>query len=290
MKIWVVAGFLGSGKTTLLKNMLLQLKNRKIGVIINEFGTLDIDGEEVLELQATVKSVVGGSIFCVCKMHDFIDKVNEFIEQGVEELLVECSGFADPLPIASMIQQCGVQNAYLVSVVDSCTYLKLRKVLVLLDKQVSMADIVIINKSDLVSEKIVEEIKETIVSLNGLARILTTSFGVVDMKQLEQLSCHTKEIIDFQSRTIEFSTVNIRISKNVSLQEVLTCLETLKDKVYRFKGKFDLRDGIYLIEIASNMVMHARRTTSDDQHGVFLYSTKVIGKKEIVLLCESIVE
>jgi G3E family GTPase len=98
--VTVVAGFLGAGKTTLLNHILQAEHDRPIGVVVNDFGAINIDAELVAEVSEGVVTLVNGCICCSIRM-DLINTVMQLAHRPdrPEHIVVESSGVADPAGI-----------------------------------------------------------------------------------------------------------------------------------------------------------------------------------------------
>ena len=99
---YLLTGILGAGKTTLLNHILSELKGRRFGVVVNEFGQIDMDGELVETGNGPQLSLANGCICCTIR-DDLENSVIEMLENNpdLEGLIVEASGVADPQPVAN---------------------------------------------------------------------------------------------------------------------------------------------------------------------------------------------
>ena len=80
LQLYLIGGFLGSGKTTFLKHMLENMENRKIGVLVNEFGNISIDGTVVRKQGMEMVELNNGSIFCACLKDSFVKTLKMFAD------------------------------------------------------------------------------------------------------------------------------------------------------------------------------------------------------------------
>lgn len=221
--ITIVTGYLGAGKTTLMNFILSEKHGKKIAVILNEFGdSLDIEkaltvnkgGEQVEEWL----ELGNGCICCSIKdsgvnaLESLMDKKGAF-----DYILLETTGLADPgnlVPIFWVDEGLG-SSIYLdgiVTLVDAVNILKdleipnlktypVEKekdsgaVLTTAHLQISHADVIIINKSDLVSEDELSLVQRRIRSINGLAKLYTTTQGQVPQMEGLILDLHAYEDI-----------------------------------------------------------------------------------------------
>lgn len=191
---YILTGFLGSGKTSVINSLLSQFRDKKIGLILNDFGSINIDSALVQGTSDVVstKSLSGGQIFCSCLSGSFIKSVVEMSTFDVDVILVEASGLAKPVPlleIASFIIDQGkgsLTYGGMVCIVDAERYHILSQSLKAVEEQVVFSDWFIVNKKDLVSE---DSLKKTISSIEALkphAPIFTTTFGTVDAEMMKQ--------------------------------------------------------------------------------------------------------
>ena len=187
IKLWILGGFLGSGKTTLLNRLLEQMKEHKTGVVVNDFGDLGIDSsliegendEEVIELN-------GGQIFCSCLSGSFVQSIEDLARHDLDAILVESSGLAKPSALKTIVEQAqtasGGRIAYkgLVVLVDAERFEALLEVVNAVEEQIYYADLVIINKTDLVASETVESMQSTVEHINSSCSILTTTHGRIE--------------------------------------------------------------------------------------------------------------
>lgn len=191
---YILTGFLGSGKTSVINSLLSQFTDKKIGLILNDFGSIAVDDALVQGSSDIVstKSLSGGQIFCSCLSGSFIKSVIEMSTYDVDIILVEASGLAKPVPlleIASIITDQGkgrVTYGGMVCIVDAERYHLLSQALKTIEEQIVFSDWFIINKSDLVGKESLEETKASIASLKPHAPIYTTTFGSVDTEMMRQ--------------------------------------------------------------------------------------------------------
>ncbi|KAF9582592.1 COBW domain-containing protein 1 [Lunasporangiospora selenospora] len=197
--ITIITGFLGSGKSTLLDYILTEKHNYKVAVILNEFGdTGGIDqamnvgmGGEVVEEWLELKN---GCLCCTVKDNGVLAIENLMKKKGkFDYILLETTGLADPGPIASifwMDDDLG-SDIYLDGIVTLVDSKNVRKELELKKedgslnetaKQIAMADRLILNKTDLVDKKAIDQLEEDCRAMNGVAQIVQTQHSKVDLR------------------------------------------------------------------------------------------------------------
>ncbi len=188
---YLVTGFLGSGKTTLLKNILIGYSGKKrIAVIQNEFAPSGIDGVELKMTGAGFRLVEinNGSVFCVCLMANFVESVQDIIEEYKPEMIfLEASGLSDPVNIIELLGgdglngRVGLENV--ITIVDAPNFEKGRKTLPRFRHQIMIADAVLINKSDIFDGSMAL-LHDQIRAMNPLAEIIETDYCKTDLKRL----------------------------------------------------------------------------------------------------------
>jgi G3E family GTPase len=154
----IVTGFLGAGKTTLVNRLLARRRERsatgKLGVIVNELGEVGIDGALLGGETARQIELPGGCVCCV--LGDELDTtLLELVAQnpGLEAIVLETTGVAEPLPIAWAVARDSVAQhirlAAVVTLVDATNFLASRAVSTSVDAQVAYADVLLVTKAEL---------------------------------------------------------------------------------------------------------------------------------------------
>jgi G3E family GTPase len=176
--VTVLTGFLGAGKTTLLNRILREQHGRRYAVIVNEFGAIGIDGDLVVGAEDEVVELNNGCLCCKVR-GDLIRVVSGLVRRkgGFDGILIETSGLADPAPVVQtfFIDDLIRQHTRLDSVIcvaDAC-HLQAR----LSDsreaaEQLAQADIVLLNKADLVDMAGLAAVQEEIRRINPTVELL----------------------------------------------------------------------------------------------------------------------
>ncbi len=162
---FVIIGFLGSGKTTFLKEFLKHYGNdKKIAIIQNEFSSINVDASELLLLEKEYKIVQinNGSVFCVCLLSNFNNTLLDLLNNdSYDAIVLEATGLADPLALGQIMEDRKlVPYLYLAhawTIVDALIFLKMQTVVSRIGHQIRIADTVLLNKIDLVDEKVKDE-------------------------------------------------------------------------------------------------------------------------------------
>jgi G3E family GTPase len=175
----VLTGYLGAGKTTLLNYILTAQHGKRIAVIVNEFGEVGIDNQLVLDADEEIFEMNNGCICCTVRS-DLIRFVSNLMERAedFDYLMIETTGLADPAPVIQSFFVDEVMRSRLlldaiVTVVDT-KYIWEHWDSSEAQEQIAFADVILLNKVDLVSPPILEELEQRIRSMNAIAKIHQT--------------------------------------------------------------------------------------------------------------------
>jgi len=184
--VTVLTGFLGSGKTTLLNRILTAEHGLRVGVIVNEFGEVGIDGSLVEVAPDQMVELANGCVCCTVR-EDLLIAVGRMLEQRppVEYLLLETTGLADPAPVAQTFLSHGVIEVCrldaVITVVDAYNFERHLAADRVAEAQLALGDLILLNKTDLVSAAEAERIAGRIREFNPDARIIPCQAGDVDL-------------------------------------------------------------------------------------------------------------
>src|SRR3954471_20534975 len=178
--VTVLTGFLGSGKTTLLNRILKEQHGKRIAVIENEFGEVGVDSELVIGAEEELFETNNGCICCTVR-GDLIRILGQLMKRRdrFAYILIETTGMADPGPVAqTFFLDDELKNTFqldaIVTMVDAKHFEQHVGELNEPAEQVAFADLVLLNKTDLVDAAALERIESRIRGINGTAKILRT--------------------------------------------------------------------------------------------------------------------
>ena len=179
--VTVLTGFLGAGKTTLLNRILTERHGRKYAVIVNEFGEEGIDNDLVVDADEEVFEMNNGCICCTVR-GDLIRILGGLMKRAdqLDAIIVETTGLADPAPVAQtfFVDQDVAARTKLDAIVTVADAVHLDRQLGEhheAEEQVAFADVVLLNKTDLVEADGLERVEARIRKINPYAKIIRTA-------------------------------------------------------------------------------------------------------------------
>jgi len=187
--VTVLTGFLGAGKTTLLNHILTAHHGKRIAVIENEFGEVGVDQDLVIQSEEEIFEMNNGCICCTVR-GDLIRILGNLMKRRdrFDYILIETTGMADPGPVAqTFFMDDEIQRSTrldgIVTVVDA-RHVHQHWASHEVQEQIAFADVILLNKLDLVSTEEVEELEASIRRMNPTAKFHRTTKSIVDMDKI----------------------------------------------------------------------------------------------------------
>jgi G3E family GTPase len=274
----LIGGFLGSGKTSLLNHIINNTRGKRFAVLVNDFGEINIDAKLVVSVEGETISLANGCVCCMIR-DDLLKEVLRLFERDIlpEHIVIETSGVAKPVSVAETFINPSVQQ--LVDVQNMITLLDADLVIDteadytdIAYSQIAVADLVVINKTDLVSPDRLEAVRQKVEAIVPRARILETSFGEVPLDLIfdDQMSW-AMESLEESNRLLtlqndqhheekftqklpvatqhnkEFANWIFRSDEEWSFNALQRAVESLPQGIFRAKGmvRLDLETGEY---------------------------------------------
>lgn len=188
--VTVLTGFLGSGKTTLLNRILTENHGKRIAVIENEFGEIGVDQELVIGAEEEIFEMNNGCICCTVR-GDLIRILGNLMKRRdrFDYVLIETTGMADPGPVAQTFYvddelQERLRLDGIVTLVDAKHVWRHFDSSAEVREQVGFADVIVINKTDLVDAPDLARLEQRIRTMNGAARVYHAKDAAVDLEAI----------------------------------------------------------------------------------------------------------
>jgi len=260
--VTILTGFLGSGKTTLLNRILNGNHGLKVAVLVNDFGAINIDAELVVGVESNVISLANGCICCTIR-DDLIATVLETINhpERPKYILLEASGVAEPTGIAVTFNNPGFRDRLrldsILCVVDAEQVFAAPETMELKIFQMACADMIILNKVDLVDRDRIGKIKAWLDSRFHRYRLIEASHCNVPLEVLLSVGCFdpvraglnlnelkyhgcSDPLCDHENHHHNhaqmFSTWSYETDRPLSLEALREAASKLPANIYRAKG------------------------------------------------------
>jgi G3E family GTPase len=270
--VTIIAGFLGSGKTTLLNHILSENHGVRAAVLVNDFGAINIDAKLVVGVEGDTISLENGCICCNIREDLFATCMMLLRRpEPPERLIIETSGVSDPVQVAETFFRPEIHRYLtmdnILSVVDA------ERFAVVLNEeagrlarlQVQVADIVVLNKVDLIGAEGLAPVKQLVREVAPRSRILEATYGRIPLElalgagqwgpgpRAFELSAERTTEEGAHDHRDQFSTWHWTSDQPLSLPKLRAVLEALPDTVYRAKGIVYLEE-LPTYQIAMQMV------------------------------------
>ncbi|MFJ6075001.1 CobW family GTP-binding protein [Streptomyces sp. NPDC093065] len=254
----VLAGFLGSGKTTLLNHLLHRSGGSRIGAVVNDFGSIEIDAMAVAGALGDSTVSLGNGCLCCAVDASELDGYLERLarpEAGIDVIVIEASGLAEPQELVRMLlasEQPGIVYGGLVEVVDAAEFDDTRARHPEIDRHLALADLVVVNKTDRVPDT--ERVPALVHSLVDGAAVVPAVYGRIDPEFLydcrpseervgqlsfDDLHDHTGDGAHSGHLHAAYDTLSFVSGLPLDPRRLMRFLDSRPDGLYRIKGYVD---------------------------------------------------
>ncbi|PGM96713.1 CobW family GTP-binding protein [Bacillus cereus] len=261
--VTILTGFLGSGKTTLLNRILSEDHGQKLAVIVNEIGQIGIDNQLIMNVEEEIMEMTNGCLCCTVR-EDLLVALKQLLDVKAEGkmdfdgLVIETTGLANPGPIIqTFFLDPIIQSAYqingVVTVVDSYHIHKHFEKGLEAKEQIAFADVVLVNKLDLIEESEKENLLHELQGINPTAKLIEATNCEVDIPSLLQIQTFkTKDTLQIYPHTEHnhlegVKSFVLREERPLDLQKLnewmSAVVQELGEYLYRYKGILSI-DGV----------------------------------------------
>lgn len=271
--VTILTGFLGAGKTTLLNHILNADHGLRVAVMVNDFGAINIDAQLVVGVEGEMVNLANGCICCTIR-GDLLEAMIKVLRRAdpPEYVIIETSGVSDPASVATtfMLPELRpyVQVDSIITVVDAEQGGEIvsEEFFGLAMDQVGVADIVVLNKVDLVDAKQLQDVRAWVLDISPKSRIIETTYGRVplelllgvgsyDAARLHERAAkdihvheagvptdHDHHDHDHADHSTVFETWSWTTDEPLAFRAVKRAIENLPQTIYRAKGVINLAD------------------------------------------------
>lgn len=263
--VTVVGGELGAGKTTLLNHLLRHAAGRRLGVIVNDFGSINVDGELVVGVDGDLVQLGNGCICCTIE-DDLVESLQRLlaVPEPPEHVIIEASGVSDPRRVAGTLEkrvprEMATVDAVVV-VLDVERYLEAsRRERIVAGGSIAAADILVLNKIDLVDDAALDALEErmrrrarggrVLRAVRGaVAPALVVGVGAFDPERLAEAETHEPHVHELSSHSEPgvhhhhhdhgdaYWTWAFRSERPLSARRLRRAVDDLPPRVVRAKG------------------------------------------------------
>ena len=258
-RLYLITGFLGAGKTTFLHKFAGAFPDRKIALVINEFGQTDMDATLLADLKIELTEINNGSIFCACKLEQFEHAIRSILNTNRPELIfVEASGLSDPTAVRGIFQPGAFPDLEYVGaicLVDAVRFHKVYQTARVCRMQLAISDLVLINKTDLADREQIDAITAIALAQKPARPVHETSFGSFEPCWLEQME-HPQtdsEPSEGHIKDINLQDLTLTVS-GFDRNSLEAFLRMFAEDTYRIKGFMEWNGTVHAVDCVGPLV------------------------------------
>jgi G3E family GTPase len=262
----IIGGFLGSGKTSLVNHILHHSDGRRVAVLVNDFGSINIDAKLIVSVEGETISLANGCVCCTIR-DDLLLEVIKLLKRDPlpDHIVIETSGVSQPVAVAETFLSPAAQGLVdvhnMISLIDAdLTVDPAAEYGDLAFDQIRIADIVVINKTDLVTLRQLAQLRARVETIAPRARIWETTYGIVPLELIfdDHLSAAMDELRPWVSHSHvsthhehgpegRFEAWSYHGDVPWSFKALEQAMTSLPQGIYRAKGivRLDLATGDY---------------------------------------------
>jgi len=242
--ITIITGYLGSGKTTLLRHILAK-SGKKLAILMNEFGEIGIDQKIIQGKNVDIAELSGGCV-CCSLTGEFEYAIREILELRPEWIVVETTGTAEPDAIlVNMESLPEVRLDCVITIADADAMVRFPSLSHIGEVQIRMGDIILLNKTDLVTKRQLRELEDGIREINPRAALFPTVKCQIPLDLLFGMEIGPKKIKKTAHRDKGLEHFSFSTEKRLDRKKFARFVNGLKG-IYRAKGFVLFRDGSFL--------------------------------------------
>ncbi|RKP56880.1 GTP-binding protein [Cohnella endophytica] len=309
--VYVLTGFLGSGKTTLLNRVLEDAKARglKPAILLNEVGDVNVEGQ-LIEKEIPMAEILGGCICCTSRGDLGLELVQLAQENKPDVIWIESTGIAQPLDIIDGVTEASLYAKLelkgVITLVDSRHLLDRMsigsgKTYKLMKEQIRAANVLVLNKTDLVRPSDLAELQEALEDWNPNARKLLAAYGDIDTADLYSAEeetilfsrnhdhthpehNHSHHAHDHSRLHDHVNAVTYFFKNPIDSVAFEQFLKELPDDVYRAKGIVNFRDtaSLFLFQYAYRESDFLRITPQKSVNQVAVFIGEGFSREELI--------
>ncbi|MEG2929380.1 MAG: GTP-binding protein [Oscillospiraceae bacterium] len=260
MDLYLITGFLGAGKTSFLKNFIKLFEDKKIYLIVNEFGKESIDGTILKQYNSLLSEINNGSIFCACRLDKFEQELSNAKNTNPDIIIVEASGLSDPTNICRIMDDKSFKDINYkgsVCLIDATSFHKVVETARVVTKQISVSSFGVINKTDISNE---DEIRNVILKakeINPSIKLEYTQFGKIDERWISYIVPNTDINSADNIKDITLQKAVITLNNDVKKIQLNGLLRSICEDTYRIKGFVSIEGVQHLIDCVGAYVKFA---------------------------------